>query len=101
MRNVDTNCSRPNSSATLMLPTSLMLMKPRAYADSSTYSAYQRKNATVIGKTKRRSIRRSRTKSSDRCTARYLSVGVVSVDNGAHHPWGDVVDQALRHRTKR
>src|SRR5262249_11473876 len=36
MRNVDTNCSNPNTSATLMLPTTFVLMNPRAYAESTT-----------------------------------------------------------------
>src|SRR3954451_4766315 len=63
-------------------------MKPRAYADSSTYSRYQRKNATVIGKMKLRSLWRSRWKSSDFWTLWYLSVEDsegTSVVTGIHH----------------
>src|SRR4051794_34100734 len=67
-------------------------MKPRAYADSSTYSRYQRKNATVIGKMKLRSLWRSRWKSSDFWTFWYLSVedsDGTSVVTGIHHlRWG-------------
>src|SRR5687768_4705322 len=68
-----------------MLPTSLALMKPRAYAESRTYSAYQRKNATVMGKMKPRSVLRSRANSSEFWTARYFSLVVelgTSVVNG-------------------
>src|SRR4051794_21791159 len=56
-----------------MLPTSFTLMKSRAYADSRTYSAYQGKNATVIGEMKPRRVLRSPTDSSERWTARYSS----------------------------
>ena len=45
--NVETNCSSPNTRATLMFPTILVSMKPSAHIDISTYSRYQDRNATV------------------------------------------------------
>ena len=70
MANVETNWSSPKISPRLMLvPNSWVVMKSRAYADSTTYSAYQEKNATVIGKTQLRSALRNRAKSSDCCIA--------------------------------
>src|SRR5262245_49153175 len=73
MRNVETNWSRPNTSATLMFPTILVSMKSRAYADSTTYSRYQLRKATVVGKAKLRYRRRSSTNRGSASIATYAS----------------------------
>ncbi len=49
MAKVVTNWSRPKISATLMLPTTWMLMKSPAQLDMTTYSRYQTRNAMVHG----------------------------------------------------
>src|SRR3569833_2348547 len=81
MRNVDTNCSSPKISATLTWPTTLVGMKSRAHAERITYSAYQRRNAAVIGKTNLRRDLRRLSNSGLCATATYRSLAGAIVES--------------------